>query len=100
MVDQEMDMKELDGDGDGDRDQDNLEAEIDELVKPKNPKKRHRLKGGKIRKVSGENRPPRRIKQKDADELFPRLGVEHDEQKRLAKIATSISGLASQLAQK
>ena len=50
-----MDLKELEVDGDGDGDHDNLEQEIDELVKQKVPKKRHRLKGGKIRKVSGEN---------------------------------------------
>lgn len=89
-----MDVNELD------EDQDNLEKEIDEIVREKVPKKRHKLKGGKIKKLNGSNLPPKRIKQKDADELFPRIGVEHDEQKKLAKIATSISGLATQYAMK
>ena len=52
----------------------------------------------KVKKV--DNVPPKRIKQDDVGSLFPQLGVKHDEQKRLAKIASSISGLANQLADK
>lgn len=70
-----------------------LEAEIDRVVKRKVPKKRTKLKGGKVKKV--DNVPPKRIKQDDVGSLFPQLGVKHDEQKRLAKIASSISGLAN-----
>ena len=76
--------------------EDNLEAEIDQLVKKKVPKKRKVLKGGLVNKI--DNHPPKRIRPEDVNGLFPHLSIEHDEQKRLAKIASSISGLASQLA--
>ena len=79
--------------------EENLEAEIDRLVKKKVPKKRKTLKGvGKFKQL--DNLPPKRIRPEDIKELFPHLGIEHDEQRRLAKIASSISGLASQLADK
>lgn len=78
--------------------EDNLEAEIDQAVKKKVARKRKNLKGGKVKKL--DNMPPRRMKPEDMGQLFPNLGIEHDEQRRLAKIASSISGLASQLADK
>lgn len=78
--------------------EDNLEAEIDKAVRRKVPKKRKTLKGGKVKKM--DNLPPRRMKPEDMNHLFPNLGIEHDEQRRLAKIASSISGLANQLADK
>ncbi len=76
----------------------NLEAEIDQIVKKKVPRKRRTLKGGKTKKM--DNMPPRRIRPDDVKNMFPHLSIEHDEQKRLAKIASSISGLANQLADK
>lgn len=75
-----------------------MEAEIDKVVRKKVPKKRKTLKGGKVKKL--DNMPPRRIKPEDVNSLFPNLGIEHEEQRRLAKIASSISGLANQLAEK
>ena len=75
---------------------DELEAEIDELVKKKHPRKRKNLKGGKQKKM--DNPPPKRIRPEDVQGMFPHLSIEQEEQKRLAKIASSISGLASQLA--
>ena len=77
-----------------------LEAEIDQLIKKKVPKKRRTLKGAgsRVRKI--DNMPPKRIRADDVRDLFPHLGIEHDEQRRLAKIAGSISGLANQLAEK
>ena len=72
--------------------EDDLDAEIDQLVKKKVPKKRRTLKSGKGKKM--DNLPPKRIKPDDVKELFPHLKIEHDEQRRLAKIASSISGLA------
>lgn len=68
------------------------------LVKKKVPKRRKVLRGGKVKKL--DNHPPRRIRPEDVNTLFPNLGIEHDEQRRLAKIASSISGLANQLANK
>lgn len=73
--------------------EDNLEAEIDQLVKKKVPRKRKNLRGGKV-KNKLDNNPPKRIKPDDVRDLFPHLKIEHDEQRRLAKIASSISGLA------
>ena len=73
--------------------EDNLEAEIDQLVKKKVAKKRKALKAKVNKKL--DNMPPRRIKPQDVKGLFPNLSIEHDEQKRLAKIAGSISGLAN-----
>ena len=75
--------------------EENLEAEIDQLVKKKVPKKRKVLRGAssKVKKI--DNMPPKRIRADDVRDLFPHLGIEHDEQKRLAKIAGSISGLAN-----
>lgn len=75
-----------------------MEDEIDQLVKKKVPKKRRTLKGGKTNQIN--NHPPKRIKPDDVKDLFPHLRIEHDEQRRLAKIASSISGLAYQLADK
>mmetsp|Transcript_36361 Transcript_36361/g.47727 ORF Transcript_36361/g.47727 Transcript_36361/m.47727 type:complete len:86 (-) Transcript_36361:4088-4345(-) len=75
-----------------------LEAEIDELVKKKVPRKRKNLKGGKAKKMN--NPPPKRIRPEDVKGMFPHLSIEQEEQKRLAKIASSISGLATQLAHK
>ena len=77
--------------------EDNLEAEIDKITKKKVPHKREKLKGGKVKKM--DNLPPRRIKPSDTRDLFPQIGIENDEQRRLAKIAGSISGLANQLAE-
>lgn len=74
--------------------EDNLEAEIDQLVKKKVPKKRRTLKGSSNNKNVFDNRPPKRIKADDVKELFPHLKIEQAEQRRLAKIASSISGLA------
>ena len=76
-----------------------MEAEIDQLVKKKVPKKRRTLKGAKGSN-NLNNPPPKRIKPNDVKDLFPHLRIEHDEQRRLAKIASSISGLAYQLADK
>lgn len=75
-----------------------MEAEIDQLIKKKVPKKRRTLKGAKGNTMN--NHPPKRIKPNDVKDLFPHLRIEHDEQRRLAKIASSISGLAYQLADK
>ena len=68
-------------------------------MKKKVPRKRKNLKGGRV-KNKIDNLPPKRIKPDDVRDLFPHLRIEHDEQKRLAKIASSISGLAYQLADK
>lgn len=73
-----------------------MEAEIDELVKKKVAKKRKQLKGSKTKTL--DNLPPKRIRPEDVNSMFPHLNIEHDEQRRLAKIASSISGLANQLA--
>ena len=45
------------------------------------------------------NPQPRRIGAADVDNLFPMLGIENDEQRRLAKIATSIGGMTNQMMQ-
>lgn len=42
--------------------------------------------------------PPKRIKQGDLTEMFPTIGIENEEQRRLARLAGAIGGLASQLA--
>jgi len=55
-----------------------LEAEIDQLVKKKVPRKRKNLKGGKV-KNKFNNNPPKRIKPDDVRDLFPHLKIEHDE---------------------
>lgn len=47
-----------------------------------------------------DNLPPKRIKKADTKDIFPQIGIDNDEQRRLAKIAGSISGLANQLAEK
>jgi len=74
-----------------------LEEEIDKITKKKVAHKRGQLKGGKVKKM--DNLPPRRIKKADTKDLFPQIGIDNDEQRRLAKIAGSISGLANQLAE-
>mgnify|MGYP007004892554 FL=1 len=64
-------------------------------MKKKVPKKRRTLKGTTNKGSNFNNPPPKRIKPNDVKDLFPHLRIEHDEQRRLAKIASSISGLAS-----
>lgn len=63
------------------------------------PKKRKTLRGGRVKKQL-DNVPPKRIRPEDIRGLFPHLGIEQDEQRKLAKIASSISGLANQLVDK
>lgn len=53
---------------------DELEAEIDELVKKKHPRKRKNLKGGKQKKM--DNPPPKRIRPEDVQGMFPHLSIE------------------------
>jgi len=64
---------------------------IDEVTKEKHPKKQHYLKTG------FNNMPPKRFKGEDSGKLFQMIGIENSEQRRLAKIAVSISGVANQL---
>lgn len=77
-------------------DERHLEAEIDELVKKKVPRKRKNLKAGKTKKL--DNPPPKRIRAEDVRGMFPHLSIGQEEERRLAKIAGSISGMANQLA--
>ncbi len=39
--------------------------------------------------------PPKRIKQGDLTDMFPKIGIENEEQRRLARLAGAIGGLAS-----
>ena len=50
-----------------------MEAEIDELVKKKVPRKRKNLKGGKTKKL--DNPPPKRIRAEDVRGMFPHLSI-------------------------
>jgi len=76
---------------------DNVDQIIDKVTQRKMPRKRDTLKRRKGNKGMN-NPPPKRIKQEDTKDLFPIIGIENDEQRRLVKIANSISGLAGQLA--
>ena len=61
---------------------------IDQVTKVKVPKMRKPYQGM-------NNPPPKRFKADDSKTLFPMIGIENSEQRRLAKIASSISGMAS-----
>ena len=59
--------------GDNEEEDKNLEAEIDELVKKKVPRKRKNLKVGKGKKL--DNPPPKRIRAEDVRGMFPHLSI-------------------------
>lgn len=64
---------------------------------PATKKKKKRSK--KLKKKSSNqkynNMPPKRITTADVGNIFPTIGVEHGEQRRLARIAGAIGDLAS-----
>ena len=76
---------------------DNVNQIIDKVTQRKIPRKREKLRTRKNANKF-DNPPPKRIKAEDTKDLFPIIGIHNEEQKRLAKIAGSISGLAGQLA--
>lgn len=61
---------------------------IDEVTREKQPKKY-------VNKSGLNNLPPKRYKADDSGKLFQMIGIENSEQRRLAKIAVSISGVAN-----
>ena len=67
---------------------------IDKITKRKVPKQKSKMKKIKMSKPIN-NPPPRRIGAGDVNNIFPMLGIENDEQRRLAKIATSIGGMTN-----
>lgn len=86
-----------------------MELAVDNATKKKLPRKKSKLRvmgsGGpkgtigrvtaNINSTKFNNPPPRRIRAEDTRDLFPMIGIENDEQRRLAKIANSIGGMAS-----
>jgi len=65
-------------------------------------KKKKRSKGRKKKKAAAKqlnNLPPKRITQADVNSIFPQIGVENEEQRKLARIAGTISDMTSMLAQ-
>lgn len=80
---------------------DMLDHEIDMATVKHKPRKKTKLRKGNQANsgIKYNNPPPRRIREGDANGLFPLLGIENDEQRRLAKIANHIGGMANQLAE-
>jgi len=75
-----------------------LEQEIDMATVKHKPRKKTKLRQKRSQAQSGtkyNNPPPRRIREGDTNSLFPLLGIENDEQRRLAKIANHIGGMAN-----
>ena len=64
----------------------------------KKRKKKSKARRKKGTKLGLNNLPPKRIKPSDATQLFPTIGVENEQQRRLAKIAGVIGDFATQLA--
>lgn len=56
---------------------------IEKVTKKKVPQKKEKLKGikgGKKKNKNGlNNMPPKRIKQGDLTEMFPKIGIENEE---------------------
>lgn len=69
-------------------DRNDVDELIDEVTREKQPKK-HKHNNGL------NNLPPKRYKADESGKLFQMIGIENSEQRRLAKIAVSISGVAN-----
>lgn len=78
----------------------NVENMIDEITKEKVPKKKKLLK--KKKPVPShqviDNHPPRRFGPNSNQGLYPMIGIENEEQRRLANIADQISNVTNKLA--
>lgn len=89
--------EEVDDDGDyqepdeSKRSQDDVDLLIDEITKERIPKKKRSLKPKKISHAMLDNHPPRRFGPQNSQSLYPMIGVETGEQRKLANIADKIS---------
>lgn len=77
----------------------NVENLIDEITKEKVPKKKSKMKQRKTPSHQVlDNHPPKRFGPASGQGLYPMIGIENEEQRRLAVIADNISGVTQRLA--
>lgn len=77
----------------------NVEQLIDEITKEKKPRQKKYLKTKKTPSHHViDNHPPRRLGPNTPQGLYPMIGIENEEQRRLANIADQISGVTQKLA--